>query len=355
MSHIAITIQHPAHVHFYRHAIADLREAGHEVHVFVREKGVALRLLEAYDIPHTVLAGRTDSTLGVAAVQVVYELRLLRALRRLDPDVVTAVGGVAAAHVAPLVGARSVVFVDRGVASTRLVTPFAHTVCTPTWYDEAFGRGHRRYEGCHELAYLHPDRFTPDAGALADLGVDPHEPYAVLRFTDRRGHRDAGQHRLSPEAKGDLLTFLEEHGDVYITTEGPLPDAFEPYRLPVPVHRLHDLLAYADVYVGGSQTMAAEAAILATPSVRVGAPAGWPAGATVQELASRGLIDAVAHEQRALARVRQLVDDPDVSATWRERREHFLSEAVDVTDYVVSVLEEEGRSTAPNALEAVAP
>lgn len=349
---VAVTIQHPSHVHFYRRVVDDLREAGHEVRVYARENEVTRRLLEAYDVPHAVLAGDTRSTLGRAAVTVAYELRVLRALRAFDPDVVTGVAGVAAAHVAPLVGARSVVFLDReGLASTRLVTPFAHAVCTPAWFDDDFGRGHRRYEGCQQLAYLHPDRFTPDARALSSLGVDPYEPYAVLRFVDG-GPSGGGSRGFSSAATGELISLLEDRGDVYVSTEGPLPEAFEPYRLPVPAHRIHDLLAHADVYVGDSRTMAAEAGLLATPAVRVDPFAGATDGTTFRELAARGLVHSFADEDRALGRVRDLVADPDAGATWRARRDDFLAETVDVTDYVVSVLGEEARN-APDGPRAV--
>jgi hypothetical protein len=40
-------------------------------------------------------------------------------------------------------------------------------------------------------------------------------------------------------------------------------------KIKIPPHMLHDALAYATLCVGDSQTMAAEAAMLGTPSLRV--------------------------------------------------------------------------------------
>ncbi|MFC7177452.1 hypothetical protein [Halosegnis marinus] len=129
---VAVTVQHPAHVHFYRHPIAELRRRGHAVHVFAREKDVTTDLLAAFDIDHTVLAREPRSRADLLRVQARYELGLLRACRRLDPDVLTAVGGTTAAHVGWLLGARSVVFIDSGITpSNRVTVPFADEVCTP--------------------------------------------------------------------------------------------------------------------------------------------------------------------------------------------------------------------------------
>jgi hypothetical protein len=346
---VVVTIQHPAHVHFYRPVLEELRADGHEVHVFVREKDVALGLLEAYDIPHTVLAGQPASRFTLPAVQAAYEYRLLRAARELRPDVMTAIGGVAVSHVAPLVGARSVVFIDNeGVASTQLTAPFAHAVCTPTWFAEDLGSGHRRYDGFHELAYLHPDRFDPDPDRLRAAGVDPHEPYFVLRFVAWQAHHDVGQHGLSSSARGALVDLLEEHGSVYVTAEGGLPPAFEPYRLPVEPHRVHDLLAFADCYVGDSQTMATEAALLATPAVRANSFAGEDDMTNFRELQRAGLAYSYADEERAIERVRTLVEAPTPAGTWRRRRDAFLADKVDVTGFVRDVLLEEGERARQN-------
>ncbi len=46
------------------------------------------------------------------------------------------------------------------------------------------------YPGYHELAYLHPRRFTPDRGVLAEAGISEGERYFVLRFNAFKAHHD---------------------------------------------------------------------------------------------------------------------------------------------------------------------
>jgi len=343
---VVVTIQHPAHVHFYRPVVAELERRGHEVHVFARDKDVALELLDRHGIDHTVLAGRANSLAELAKVQLTYEYRLFREARRIDPHVMTAIGGVAVAHVAPLVGARSVVWIDNeGVQSHRITTPLAHVVCTPRRFREDYGRKHVRYDGYHELAYLHPDRFDPDPDHLREHGVEPDERFFFVRFREWCALHDVGEAGFSPAAKRDLVSFLEEHGSVYVSSESALPPEFAEYRLPVPADLVHDLLYYADLYVGDSATMATEAAVLGTPSVRSQSFAGDGDMTNFLELEEYGLLFSTPDDDEAVAQAKSLVREADPE-TYQRRREELLADKIDVARYATDLIVSAGRPAA---------
>ena len=61
---------------------------------------------------------------------------------------------------------------------------------------------------------------------------------------------------------------MDPHGKVYITSERPLGAEFEPYRIAINPLDIHHVMAFADLYLGDSQTMAAEAGVLGVPFVR---------------------------------------------------------------------------------------
>ena len=332
---VVVTIQHPAHVHFFRHAVAELRDLGHEVSVFAREKEVAVELLEAYGVDHEVLAGSAGSLPELAAVQLGYEVRLLRRVRRIDPDAIVAVGGVAAAHVGAALGVPSVVFYDTEHASLigRLAFPFADVVCTPDCYDGDLGRTHRRYPSYHELAYLHPDRFTPDPAALDGVGLEPGDSYVVLRLVEWGASHDVGHGGVDDAP--DLVARLERAGArVLVTAESGLPDALEPYRVSIAPEAIHHLLYYADAFVGEGATMAAESAVLGTPAVYVNS---LSMGYTNELESHYGLLfgfDGAERQERAREKAVELVEDGD-RATFRRRRERLLDDKVDATDVVV--------------------
>ncbi len=344
---VIITIQHPAHVHFYRNVIGLLTDRGHEVFVFARENDLAVPLLERYGVPHEVLAGPQASLAGLARAQLTYEWRLLRRARAIEPDVMTAIGGVAVSHVARLVGARSVVFLDNeGIASHRITVPFADVVATPRQFGEDLGDGHRRYDGYHELAYLHPERFEPSPDRLRAHGVEPEAPYAVLRFKRWDALHDVGEAGLSPAGKGRLVSTFADAGDVFVTSTDPLPPALASCQLPVPPELIHDLLYFADWYAGDSATMATEAALLATPSLRVQSFADHEADlSNFLELAEYGLVRSTADEEEGLSIAREWVADSELAATWRHRRRRLLEEKIDVVPFVADLLVEPEAAT----------
>lgn len=336
-----ISVHHPAQVHFYRSIVEQLRARGHRVRVCARDKEITADLLSAYDIPHRILADDGDSLPATALGQAVYELRLLREARRFQPDVLTSIGGIEISHVAPLVGARTVAFDDTGATVSRLLTvPALDLVCTPAGFDRPVRGRRRTYDGYHELAYLHPRRFDPDRSALRTHGVKPEESYYVLRFAAWEAYHDVGASGLSAASKHRLVELLSERGTVYISSERSLPAAFQEYEVPVPPHRMHDLLAFADLYAGDSGTMATEAAVLATPAVRANSTVGPEDCANFRELETEyGLLYSFADESAALERIVSLVDAPDTATTWRHNRDRLLAEKIDVASFAVDQLE----------------
>jgi len=336
---IHFEVGHPAHVHLFKYAIRDLQGQGHETLVTAREKEVTTELLDAYGIDYKVLSEQAQTAPRLLLEWTLRELKLVRAIRRFDSDVVVSHLSPVAAQAAKLTRTPSVTFTDDEVATrslSKLTIPFTSRVCTPACFEMEFGAKHRRYDGYHELAYLHPDRFEPDPGLLRDHGVAVDEPYYVLRFVSWAAHHDVGESGISSEAKRELVDYLSAHGEVYITSESPLPASFEPYRLPVPPERVHDLLYYADGYLGDSQTMAIEAGILGTPSIRSNSFVGNSDLSTFRELESHGLVYNLTDERAAIEKLKTFVEDPDTAAKWERRRSQLLAEREDVTDVVVS-------------------
>ncbi|WP_423746405.1 DUF354 domain-containing protein (plasmid) [Haladaptatus sp. SPP-AMP-3] len=333
---VFVTIQHPAHVHFFRNAIAELEADDHDVHVFAREKEMAVELLRRYDISHEVLAGTASGLSQLARVQATYEARLLRRAVQLKPDVITAIGGVAAAHVAKVTGARSAIFYDTEHAKLiqNLAFPFADAVYTPDCYTRNVGSKQVRYPGYHELAYLHPDRFTPDPTVVEDLGLDPEETFTVLRLVEWGASHDVGQGGFDDVR--DVVERLEDAGsEVLITSERTLPSSLESRRATVPPHRMHDLLAFADLFVGEGATMAAESAVLGTPAIYVNT---LTMGYT-DELDERyELLFNYQQEDRHARALEQAVSILEGDADWQERRQRLLDDKVDTTDVILRAI-----------------
>ncbi|MFP8890749.1 DUF354 domain-containing protein [Natrialbaceae archaeon A-CW2] len=342
-------INHPAHVHLFKHVIAELEAAGHDTHVLSRDKEITTTLLNRYEIAHTPLSAMGSRKFSLITEWAKREYRTIRIARSYDPDVILSVASPPAAHAARVVGCPKIVFNDSEPAhlASKLTHPFTDRICTPANFDADVGKNQERYDGYHELAYLHPDRFEPDPNPLREHGIEPDNQYAVLRFVSWGAHHDVGHNGFSRDAKRELVSLLSEHGDVYITSESPLPAEFEAYRLPIPPERMHDLLYYADLYAGDSQTMATEAAILGTPAVRSNSFAGDGDMSNFVELEEEyGLLYSRSDENKTIEIIHELLDDPNAKDSWHEKRERLIDDKIDVTEYMLEQIFELGGAAA---------
>lgn len=342
---VLVTIQHGENVHLFKHAIRELQDGGHEVAVFGREKEVNQALLSAYDIDHTLLCDAPDGLVDLVAVQASYELRVLKEARRFDPDVVLTSHGIAGPHVASALGATSLNFVDTEAhiaAQHRLFNTFSDVLYTPESLRSDFGDHQVSYPGLHELAYLHPDRFTPDPTVLTRRGIDPDETYFVLRLNAWDAHHDIGKSGLTPGAVRNLVDTLAPYGELYVSHEdGQLPDDLAGKRLPVDPHEVHDLMYFADLFVGDVSTMSVESAVLGTPTVRISPFADERDMGKFRMLEDEyGLIYSfhTSQTEQALPVVRSLASDAGVSDEFADRREQLVADSIDVTEYVLEQL-----------------
>ena len=94
------------------------------------------------------------------------------------------------------------------------------------------------------------------------------EPYFLIRFSALNAHHDKGIKGISNEIAERLVKILEPFGTIYITSERPLEPQFEKYRIKINPLDMHHVMAFASLYIGDSQTMAAEAGVLGVPFVR---------------------------------------------------------------------------------------
>jgi len=338
---ILIDILHPAHVHFFRNAIQDIRDRGYQIIVTARDKDLTLRLLNLYNIPYSVISREASTKNGLAIELLRRNWRLGKIVRKERPSIMASIGGISTAQVGFLTRTKNFIFYDteNATLSNRLSYPFATQVVTPDCYGGWVPKNkHVLYPGYHELAYLHPERFTPDSEVLRDAGVDPEQPYSVVRFVSWKAMHDVKAKGFSPKDKLRLARNLEEHGKVYITSEDPLPGDFEKYRLPLPPHQVHHLLAFARLFIGESATMASESAVLGTPFVYLDA-VGRGYTDEQEERYGLGFNFRPWQVSESLEKARSILqEDLKTSEQFQESHRRMLAEKINVTEFIVERL-----------------
>ena len=335
---ILIDISHPAHVHFFRHAARIWQEHGNKVKFVARNKEITFQLLNEYGIPYQGLSTIRKGLGGLAIEMAEHQSKLAGVARKFKPDVMLNIGGTFIAHVGRLMGIKTVVFTDTESAllSNRITFPFATWICTPSAYMNDLGAKQVRYQGYHELAYLHPNRFTPDPRALQESGLVKNEPYYLLRFVSWGAAHDVGQAGLTSEDKITLVNGLLEHGKVLITSESPLPASLEQYKVQISPTRIHDLLAFSSMYIGEGTTMASEAAMLGVPAIYI----NTRVDGYVNELSQKySLIYHYQQSKPAVEKAIQLAGTENLSTMHQENHARMLADKIDVTAWMVDFVE----------------
>lgn len=337
MKKILIDIGHPAHVHYYRNLARELEKTGSRVFWTVKDIPVAKRLLDHYGFQYTVLPKKADGLIGKVFKQLQYDFNLLRLCIREKIDI--AIGtSVSVAHVSRISRVKSIVFDDDDddvqPLVTRYVNPFADALLSP---DALKGKRKRQdtiyYPGYHELAYLHPRRFVPDTGVLGEAGLIQDEPFFIMRFNVFKAHHDVGIKGLTLEQKRRLIELLEPHGKIFITTERNIEPELKRYQLKISPEKIHSLMAFATMFLGDSQTMTSEAAVLGIPAIKCNSFAGRLS--VPDQLEEYGLCFSFLPQDfdKMLSKVKTLLSIPDLKTKWQIKKNRMLADKIDVTSF----------------------
>jgi len=240
---------------------------------------------------------------------------------------------------------KSILLDDDDAEAVRLFSLFAHpfagTVVSPAALSHQ--RTHKRdivYEGTHELFYLHPNYFRPDPAVPAGAGIDISSPYFILRFVSGKAYHDKGERMLSLDQKLRLVRLLERYGRVYITTERNIDSELQQWQLKIPPEQIHHLLWYATMFVGDSQTMTSEAAILGTPALKCNSFAHKLSVPNMLEDRYELCYSYQPEEFDVMyLKMEQLLNTQGIKEIWGTRRERFLKDSIDPTAWLVDFIE----------------
>lgn len=327
---------HPAHYHNISIVAKRLKEKGHSVVLVARAKDVLFHLIdESLFRVYRLSERKGDSKASIIMTVLYRELKMMGIVRKEKPDLMIGTD-IVIAHIGKLLGISSLILNEDDADQVPLLAKYGfkysdgvvapHCCRTP-------GKNKIAYPGYHELAYLHPECFTPDENKVASLKKD-REKYFILRFANLSAHHDVGKKGVTDKIALKLVNELKQFGRVYITSERKLETALEPYRISIPPEDIHHALYFSDLYIGDSQTMTAEAAVLGTPAVRFNDFVGKLS--YLEELEHKYQLTfgiPTSEEGKLFEKVRELVNEKDIKAIWKSRKERMLKDVIKVADF----------------------
>lgn len=344
---VLIQLSHPAHFHLYKHVAKNLMDDGHKVFILIKTKDILEDLLTQSGLPYENILkeAHRKSKMGVLWDMLVRDWRMLRFVHKNKIDLLTG----STPEVAQVGWLTRKYRINTGEDDMRIVPlfqqmagPFIQCMLSPEVCDNwKLEPKSVKYAGYHKLAYLHPNQFTPDK-RVVEKYFPAERPYFILRFAKLKAYHDvaADAHGINTEIAQHLVDLLLPHGDVYITSERELEPQFEKYRLNINPLDIHHLTAFATMYIGDSQSMAVEAAMLGTPSLRFNDFAGRIG--VLEELEHKyNLTFGIqpTHPEQLYAKVDELLKMPDLHEVFQQRRKKMLEDKIDVTAFLTWFIE----------------
>jgi predicted glycosyltransferase len=340
---ILFDVGHPAHVHLFACAAHKLEERGHKVLFTIRDRALIPELLKAYGFGYQIASKPRTGKVGQSIELIEHDWNVFKVACKFKPDFMLGTS-VAIAHVSRILKGKSIVFNEDDAKNTKLFAnlayPFADSIVTPAVLDDKKTHKYIPYEGYHELAYLHPNNFSPDPSILDELGVKKNTDFFILRFVAFKAFHDVDRKGFNIESQLKVVEMLSACGKVFITNEGDIPDALKPYQLPIPPHRIHHAINYAKMLISDGGTMPIEAAVLGTPAIVLNTFVDTCS--VIKELENKYALLFGFHpgqEEEMFGKIDSLLQTKDLKKIWASRRDRMLAEKVDLTEWIVNLLE----------------
>ena len=337
---------HPAHYHNVKTVAKNLHQKGWEIIFVARGKDVLFDLIE--DLPYSIYKlpeKKSSSKFALVKTVLQREKALFNIVKKHKPALMLGTD-IAITHIGKITGTPAYIMNEDDAEIVPQMVKYGYRYATGIIAPECcsvkpYERKKISYNGYHELAYLHPNHFTPSKSIYPHLGIDENTPYFILRFVSLSAHHDKGINGISNEFAKKLIDKLTPIGRVFITSERKLEPEFEPFRITIHPNDMHNVLAFAKIYIGDSQTMTAEAAVLGTPALRMNDFVRKIS--YLEELEHRYQLTYgyKPHQQKDLEnQLDQWLNDKNLQSEWNERKNKLLKDKIDVAQFLTGFIEE---------------
>jgi hypothetical protein len=343
---IAIFLGHPAHFHLFKNVAENLKRKGYQIDFLVKKKDIVEQLVREAGYPYYLVRSKertSSSKLALIWSVILMGWKTSFYMIRKRPQLL--IGTHGRPKVCKLMGIDTITCNedDANVVPlfAKITYPGTSVILVPTvcncgkWNHKAI-----KYDSYQELAYLHPNNFIPDH-KVVEKYFSTNIPYCIIRFAKLTAHHDNGKKGITTEIAQKIIDIVKPHLRIFITSERELEPQFEEYRMKIDPMDMHHVLAYASLYIGDSQTMAAEAGVLGTPFVRFNDFVGRIG--YLKDLEDHYFLGygvRTNEVDRLYEVITELVNMPNRDTIFKERKENMLSDKIDYASFLTWFIEE---------------
>lgn len=343
---------HPSKFYVFKNTINTLKSRGHKVDVLITSKDILEDLVkkERWEYKNIFPEGRKIKGLlpivssGINLPRTIY--RLYKYCRNKKYDLF--ITDDLLVFLSKWFKVPNIIFTDDDISVTKqfsIILSRATYVLAPEITD--LGKYNAKkigFSGYKELAYLHFDEFQPDINIIKSFNLTL-SPYFLLRLVSLRAYHDVGIQGLSNERVKRIVSLLKAKGKVFISSERELPDELEKYRLNLSPELISHALYYAQIFVGDSQTMTSEAAVLGTPAFRCNDFAGKINVMEEKEIKYELSFNySPSHFDDMYKKIKELLSKENIKSEFENKREKMLKDKINLSRFMIWLFENYPRS-----------
>lgn len=335
---VLFSVSHPADFLLFKNVASQLVNKHYNVLFVTREKEVLEELVKRNGFKFISIGLRKIGFIQKALNLLYCEYKFYKIVRSFKPDLILSHSDSYAIHGAYLLGISHIsMFANDSLPKwvTFLYRFLPNVYFIPNSCRMRFPNREIRYQGNHELAYLHPRYFTPNSSNLQLYGFSSSEKFIILRFVKWDALDDYNKTGFTAKEKKILVSTLQTYAKIIIFSEPPLPRDLLPYSPKIDPTHLQDFEHYATLMISESGVMSSESAILGTPTVfyspkKIG---------FLEELEVKyGLLIIPKNFNEVLDFAKYIFANPESKNIWYHKRIKFLQENEDITDLLLTYI-----------------
>jgi len=336
---IFIGMNHPKHFWMFKNIIEDLNKKQKLYKILVSEKDVLAELLNEANFPYIKLGVNKKGMHNKILQFIWYFLKTLALSIKYKPKIFI---GQALPHFAFasffIIGSKFYILEDTEHVLTlhKITVPFCTKIFTPKEFPNKFGNKQVYISSFYELLYLHPNNFKPDPFSINKIGFTKEDKFIIIRLVSWNAHHDKNEWGIDNEFLKNLIIICENNKiKLLISSERKLENCFLKHLINIPPSIIHSLLYFAEMYIGEGATMAAEAALIGTPSVYI----NTLNVSYCKELADEyNLIYNYRNTEGVIKIIENLLSNNHLKEEHKKRLKKLLLDKIDPVDYFIKLL-----------------
>ena len=172
------------------------------------------------------------------------------------------------------------------------------------------------------------------------MNLSDQERYVVLRLVSWDASHDIGQKGFGRDTLIKLIDEVKKHARVFISAENKVPKIFKKYQLSINPTEIHDVLSFADLFIGEGATMASECAIMGTPSIYINS---LSAG-TLEDQEKKGILTTFNSSNGLIKKSRDILMNPKAKKEIKQKSIDLFNKKIDINVFFYWLISEYPKS-----------